>query len=146
MTTATATGRRCFYCGTTVPGDKFTSLPDENGTPRSIHVPVVAVDGKSVDLTPGCRKGFEDRVAAVQRQRVREKQEDMALSALRREGGLKPSLLGPEQKALVESIQQKRSPRESSPREIFDCSVGDCPRFFDSEAGRNGHLKGHKTK
>lgn len=139
--TAVQTNRRCHFCGTTQKGDKFTSLPDENGIPRAIHIPVTAVDGKSADITPGCLKGFEDRVADAQRQRVREHNEDMALQALRREGG-NPSLLGPEMKELVQSLSSRGKP--NTQREIFDCTVGDCSRFFDSEAGRNGHLKGHK--
>ncbi len=142
MVTATATGRSCFQCGTTEPGDRFTSLPDENGIARAIHIPVVAIDGKSVDITPGCLKGFEERVAAVRRREIQEHQEDMALRALRREGA--PTRLdgmGPKTLAELDRIGSKPRKTERG----FDCTATDCKRFFDTEAGRETHRrKAHK--
>ncbi len=116
--------RSCYICNTTEPGDSFTTLSDEDGVPRAVHVAVHSIGTNSgvvpVDITPDCLKAFESRVADVHRQRARERQEDLALAAHNR---------------------QFPAP---APRG-FDCTAEGCKRFFDSEGGRDTHLhRGHK--
>ena len=127
-----ATKRGCYVCGTIQRGDTFTALPDERGITRTIHTPIHAEDGKSVDRNVGCLEMFVGRVTAAQKQAVQEQKETLALSALRREGN------GQRVAELAQSLEQSR--------EIFDCSVEGCPRFFDSQNGADLHLRrGHKV-
>lgn len=119
--------RGCYICGGVERGDAFTSLPDEKGIGRVVHIATVAVDGKSVDRNAGCLEAFTTRCATAQRQRVREEREDLALAALRREGGNIPRL-------------------EHSSQRGYDCTAEGCKRFFDTVPGRDLHLrKGHKV-
>ncbi|MCH7576772.1 MAG: hypothetical protein IH822_03090 [Chloroflexi bacterium] len=124
---APSTNRRsCYICNATVPGDAFTTLSDEDGVARAVHVPIHAIGSNSgavpVDITPACLKTFESRVADANRRKAREHHEDQALAA------------------------RDRQFSASAPRG-YDCTVEDCERFFDSEGGRDTHLhRGHKTK
>ena len=116
--------RECYICNTTVPGDSFTTLSDEDGVPRAVHVPIHAIGSNSgavpVDITPDCLRAFESRVADANRQRAREHQEDQALAASKR--------------------QQAELPQRG-----YNCTVEDCDRFFDSANGRDLHArKAHK--
>ena len=118
--------RSCYICNTTVPGDAFTTLSDEDGVARAVHVPIHAIGSNSgavpVDITPGCLKAFESHVADANRQRAREHQEDQALAA------------------------RDRQFSAPAPRG-YDCTFEGCKRFFDSEGGRDTHLhRGHKPK
>lgn len=118
-------GRRCFVCRTTTPGDSFTVLADEKGVPRTIHLPIHAIGSNNgvipVDITPDCLKAFESRVADVNKQRARERQEDMALAGHNR---------------------QFPSPQPRG----FDCPDSACGRYFDSRAGADlHHRKAHKS-
>ncbi len=127
MTIATEEKKKgCFVCGGLERGDSWTSLPDENNIGRVIHTPITAIDGKSADRNLECLETFKGRVATAGRERVRQEQEDLALAAMRREGNV---------------------PRVPPPpvQRGFDCTDGDCNRFFDSENGRDLHLRrGHK--
>ena len=128
-----ATSRRfCYICNTTVLGDSFTTLSDEDGVARAVHLPVHAIGSNSgavpVDITPDCLRAFESRVADANRQRAREHQEDLALAASKR--------------------QQAELPQRG-----YDCPVEGCKtkdgqtRFFDSANGRDLHArKAHKQE
>ena len=116
--------RSCYICNTTVPGDSFTTLSDEDGVPRAVHVPIHAIGSNSgavpADITPDCLRAFESRVADANRQRAREHQEDLALAA------------------------RDRPFSAPAPRG-YDCTVEDCDRFFDTANGRDLHArKPHK--
>lgn len=111
----------CFVCGGLERGDTWVSLPDENNIGRVIHTPITAIGNKSVDKNLDCLETFTTRVATAQRQQVREQQEDLALAAHSR---------------------QFPAPQPRG----FNCPAPDCSRFFDSENGRDLHMrKGHKV-
>ena len=129
MTTATAIEKKkgCAVCGGIERGDTFVSLPDETGVARAVHIPIHAVDGKSTDRNVGCEEAFKSRVTAARKQELQQERETLALAAFRREGGNIPRL-------------------EQSSQRGFDGPVEDCSRFFDSENGRDLHLRrGHKV-
>ena len=110
------TKRGCYICGTIERGDSFTSLPDSDGVGRVVHMAINAESGKAVSRNLDCRTTFETNVAAANKRKVREQQEDLALRAHNR---------------------QFPAP---APRGI-DCPAPDCSRFFDSQNGVDLHRR-----
>ena len=144
MTTATATIKRgaCAVCGNK--GGSMVALRDAQGAPVTVHLPTHTEGGTVVRVEDSCQGVFLGRMK-TETLRLQQEEKDNRLleSALRdREGKNSPGV-----GALVQSLEQSRSSRGNPlpVRGIFDCTVQGCPRFFDSEAGRDLHLKrGHK--
>lgn len=139
MTTATANRGACAECGKT--GGSMVALRDALGAPASVHLPTTVGDHRTDE---GCQGVFLARMKTETLQLQQEEQDDKLLTIALRKQGTSP---GGGVKELVQSLEQSRSSRRNPLplREIFDCKVVGCPRFFDSEAGRDLHLKrGHK--
>ena len=115
------TKKGCLVCGTIQRGDAFTSLPDEKGIGRVVHVPINSEGGQAVSRNLGCLGTFVSGVETAAKRKVLEEKQDLALEALRREGNL-PRL-------------------EPSSQRHFDCPAPDCSRFFDSQNGVDLHRR-----
>lgn len=112
--------RVCYICGEG--GGAFNAVRDIEDVLRIVHRAQNVGDPSA--MYTECQQGFEATRRQAAFRQVEEHKERLALAAYRAEGG-DPARLA---------------------QRGYDCTLGDCSRYFDNQDDRDEHQKVHKLE